>query len=58
MFDPLAMCRVLNEEVGEGLVVWVAALEDIIASKRAVNRPKDQMALPYLESLREQRDKG
>ena len=58
MFDPLAMCRVLNEEGVEGLVVWVAALEDIIASKRAANRPNDQMALSYLESLREQRDKG
>ena len=26
----------------------------IIESKRAANRPKDQMALPYLESLRDQ----
>lgn len=43
-----------EKEIGEGLVVWVAALDDIIASKRAANRPKDQMALPYLESLREQ----
>ncbi len=43
-----------EKEIGEGLVVWVAALDDIIASKRAANRPKDHMALPYLESLREQ----
>ena len=41
-------------EISEGLAVHVAALDDIIESKRAANRPKDQMALPYLESLREQ----
>ncbi|MCY7299897.1 MAG: hypothetical protein LH616_11880 [Ilumatobacteraceae bacterium] len=45
-----------EKEIGEGLMVWVAALDDIIASKRAANRPKDQMALPYLESLRDQLD--
>ncbi len=38
----------------EGLVVQVAALQDIIDSKTAANRPKDQMALPYLEALRDQ----
>ena len=32
-----------------GLVVPVAALEDVIASKRAANRPKDRAALPALE---------
>jgi hypothetical protein len=41
-------------EISEGLAVHVAALDDIIESKRAANRPKDQMALPYLESLRDQ----
>ena len=45
-----------EREIGEGLRVWVASLDDIIASKQAANRPKDQMALPYLESLREQLD--
>ncbi len=43
-----------EEEVSEGLSVVVASLEDIIDSKRAANRPKDQMALPYLESLRDE----
>jgi hypothetical protein len=38
----------------EGLVVAVADLDDIIASKTAANRPKDQRSLPYLESLRDQ----
>ncbi|MFT3853880.1 MAG: hypothetical protein QM733_14235 [Ilumatobacteraceae bacterium] len=38
----------------EGLVVAAADLDDVIASKLAANRLKDQRALPYLESLREQ----
>ena len=44
----------VTAEIADGLTVRVAALDDIIDSKRAANRPKDQMALPYLESLREQ----
>jgi len=36
------------------LVVAVAALDDIIASKSAANRLKDQRSLPYLESLRDE----
>ena len=42
-----------SEEIADGLVVRVAALDDIIESKRAANRAKDLHALPYLESLRE-----
>ncbi len=42
------------EEVQDGVTVLVASLDDIIDSKRAANRPKDQMALPYLESLRDE----
>ncbi|MFN6121228.1 MAG: hypothetical protein ACK5CE_16565 [Actinomycetes bacterium] len=42
------------EELSDGLSVVVASLDDIIDSKRAANRPKDQMALPYLESLRDE----
>ena len=41
-------------DIADGLAVHVAALDDIIASKQAANRPKDQRALPYLESLRDQ----
>ena len=37
-----------------GLVVSVASLDDIIASKSAANRVKDQRSLPYLESLRDE----
>jgi hypothetical protein len=43
-----------QEEVSDGLLVVVAALDDVIDSKRAANRSKDQMALPYLESLRDE----
>ena len=43
-----------SAQLREGLVVAVAALDDIIASKTAADRPKDRRALPYLESLRDQ----
>ena len=42
-----------SEEISDGLVIRVASLDDIIASKRAANREKDLRALPYLESLRD-----
>lgn len=45
------------EELSDGISVVVASLDDIIDSKRAANRPKDQMALPYLESLRDVLDR-
>ena len=41
-------------QLREGLVVAVASLNDIIASKTAANRLKDQRSLPYLESLRDE----
>jgi hypothetical protein len=68
-FDPVRICTILNEEGVDDEVVGgfaavvhggslptrdVAALDDIIDSKRAANRLKDQRALPYLESLRDQ----
>ncbi len=46
--------RSRRAQLREGLIVAVASLDDIIASKVAANRPKDQRALPYLESLRDQ----
>ena len=42
-----------SESIADGLVVRVASLDDVIASKRAANRPKDLRSLPYLESLRD-----
>lgn len=40
--------RALRLEIG-GHVLVVATLDDIIASKRAANRPKDRAQLPLLE---------
>ncbi len=44
----------MSLDVGDSLIVRVAALADVIESKTASNRLKDQRALPYLESLQEQ----
>jgi hypothetical protein len=41
-----------------GVVVRVASLDDIIASKRAANRPKDIAALPFLEALADEIVRG
>jgi hypothetical protein len=46
--------RAESAQLEPGLVVTVAALDDIIASKTAANRLKDQRVLPYLESLRDE----
>jgi hypothetical protein len=37
-----------------GIAVRVASLEDVIRSKEAANRPKDQRALPLLRQLAEE----
>jgi hypothetical protein len=44
----------MSLDVGDGLIVRVASLADVIESKTASNRLKDQRALPYLEFLQEQ----
>jgi hypothetical protein len=61
-FDPAGPKRGFSEwdddatslDVGNNLIVRVAALADVIDSKTSANRLKDQRALPYLESLRDQ----
>ena len=40
-------------EVGRGLVISVASLEDVIRSKAASNRPKDHKVLPLLREALE-----
>ena len=42
------------ETISDGVIVVVASLDDVIDSKQTANRAKDQMALPYLESLRDE----
>ena len=42
------------ETVSEDLMVAVASLDDVIDSKKSANRTKDHVALPYLESLRDE----
>lgn len=39
----------------EGRRVWVAALDDVIASKEAAGRPKDLRRLPSLREFRDRR---
>jgi hypothetical protein len=56
-YDTLAP-RAVEIEFGDGAVVLVAALDDIIASKRAADRPKDRAALPYLEALADEIARG
>jgi hypothetical protein len=47
--------REVRYDLGDGLVVPVAALEDIIRSKEAANREKDRQTLPTLRLLLEKR---
>lgn len=41
----------------DGYIVRVAALADVITSKRAANRDKDRAAIPRLEALEAQRNR-
>lgn len=56
-YDVLAP-RAIEVDFGDGMIVLVAALDDIIASKRAADRPKDRAALPYLEALADEIARG
>ena len=50
--------RAVEVDFGDGVMVLVAALDDVIASKRAANRAKDRAALPYLEALADEIARG
>lgn len=56
-YDALAP-RAVEVDFGDGVIVLIAALDDIIASKAAANRAKDRAALPYLEALAEEIARG
>ncbi|MFN0146111.1 MAG: hypothetical protein ACKVT1_06340, partial [Dehalococcoidia bacterium] len=50
-YEDLA-ARAQPTEIGDGLTVMVAALEDLIAMKEAAGRPKDLLVLPILRWLK------
>lgn len=50
--------RSVEYDLGDGLHVPVAALEDIIRSKEAADREKDRQALPTLRLLLQKRSSG
>jgi hypothetical protein len=41
-------------DIAIGVPILIAALDDVIASKQAAGREKDERALPYLQSLRDE----
>ena len=43
-------------DLGEGLVVAVCSLDDLIRMKRAAGRPKDRIEVEVLAAVREERD--
>ena len=45
-------------DLGDGVMTRIASLDDVIASKRAAARAKDLAALPYLEALRQEAERG
>jgi hypothetical protein len=52
------LIREADEEPFFGVVVHVASLADVIRSKQAANRPKDQRVLPVLREILANRDTG
>lgn len=48
----------IDVEISPELVVRIAALDDVIDSKRSAGRAKDRYALAYLESLRDETLRG
>jgi hypothetical protein len=54
-FDEL-MANAEQFDLGDGLVVLVCSLDDLIRMKRAAGRPKDRIELEVLAAVREERD--
>ena len=48
----------IGVDLGDGVITRIASLEDVIASKRAAGRDKDLAALPYLEALQDEVQRG
>ena len=54
-FDEL-MANAEHFDLGEGLVVAVCSLDDLIRMKRAAGRPKDRIEIEVLAAVREELD--
>ncbi len=52
-FDDLARAA-SDVDLGDGLIVRIASVDDLIRMKRASGRPKDQGDLMILEALRDE----
>ncbi len=44
-------------DLGDGVVVQVSDLDDLIRMKRAAGRPKDRIELEILTAVREERER-
>jgi len=56
-FNELAV-NAAQFDLGEGAVVPVCDLDDLIRMKRAAGRPKDRIELEILSAVREERERG
>lgn len=54
-FDEL-MANAEYFDLGDGLVIAVCSLDDLIRMKRAAGRPKDRIEIEVLAAVREERD--
>jgi hypothetical protein len=55
-FEELA-ANATDFDLGDGLVVSVCDLDDLIRMKRAAGRPKDRIEIEVLSAVREERDR-
>jgi hypothetical protein len=56
-FNELAV-NATSFDLGDGVVVPVCDLDDLIRMKRAAGRPKDRIELEILAAVREERDRA
>ena len=47
-----------EEDLGEGLRVWITSIDDLLRMKRAAGRPKDLIAVEILSAVKEERERN
>jgi hypothetical protein len=47
-----------EEELEEGLRVWITSIDDLLRMKRAAGRPKDLLAVEILSAVKEERERN